>query len=191
MLLARPLAKSNSSIDRVKAVISASRITKFEVLEVEEGGPLGIETAKYGTAINTFIDSAMNANAEWLVFSHSVTLNGRLNTILVNVYSLWNLRGEVVKRLLEKVDFKTDDMDATGEEFEATLQAQATLEAYMAAYTDAVGDRREILTEGVRPYIYALIRQSAEDRVVSNRPRSFGRLRGKSAKNAKLKQQKR
>jgi hypothetical protein len=63
--------------------------------------------------------------------------------------SVWNLRGQVVERLLEKVDFKTDNIDATGNEFEASLQAQAMLEVYMAAYTDALADRREMLTEGV------------------------------------------
>jgi hypothetical protein len=63
--------------------------------------------------------------------------------------SLWNLRGQTVDRLLEKVDFQTDNMDATGNEFEASLQSQAMLESYMAAYTDALADRREMLTEGV------------------------------------------
>jgi hypothetical protein len=65
VMLARPLAKSNSSINRVKYIINASRIKKFKALEVEEGGPLGIETAKYGTAINDFLELAMNGNAVW------------------------------------------------------------------------------------------------------------------------------
>jgi E3 ubiquitin-protein ligase SHPRH len=92
---------------------------------LEQCEPLGIETAKYATMINILLEEALNANA----------------------VHLWNLRGQVIERLMNEVDFKSDSATATGEEFEATLQAQAMLEAYISSYIDAVTDRREMLTD--------------------------------------------
>lgn len=123
-LLARPLEHSNSSVIKVQSLMNRTRVRVFEDLEVEDCPPLGIVTAKYVTMINDFLDAAMNANAE----------------------HLWNLRGQVMKGLRDPIDEPDDDAHATGEEYEATLLAQAMLEANMSAYVDALADRREILT---------------------------------------------
>jgi len=123
-LLARPLEHSNSSIAKVQTLMNRTRVRAFKELEVEDCPPLGIVTAKYATMINDFLDPAMNANAEYI----------------------WNLRGQVMEGLKEPIDKTDDDANATGEEYDATLQAQSMLEANMSAFTDALADRREILT---------------------------------------------
>lgn len=90
-----------------------------------------------------------------------------------------------MKRLLEKVDFKTDNVDA-GNEYDKSLRAQAELEFYVAAYTDAVADRREILTEGVGTAVHC--GRCPPNRLLAHRRLSSGRLSGRRARNAKLKQ---
>jgi hypothetical protein len=68
------------------------------------------------------------------------------NFILVVQHSMWNLRAKVVTALLEEVNWK-QGKDAAGDEFEKTLLAQTTLETYFNAYTDALSDRREMITD--------------------------------------------
>lgn len=74
-------------------------------------------------------------------------------TIIPCRLSLWNLRGEVVKRLLQPVEL-ISGKEADGKEFEITLDKQADLDAHMTAYGDALADRREMITEVVRQHTF-------------------------------------
>jgi E3 ubiquitin-protein ligase SHPRH len=59
----------------------------------------------------------------------------------------WNWRGEIVRIFGEPV---SSEEEATGEEYQDTLKAQAILEVYLANYAAILADRKAIMNEQVR-----------------------------------------
>ncbi len=120
-LLSQLLEKANKAIVKVSVAMRDSEVSDFSMLELEEVPVFGIVGTAIKNQANVTIE-VLNTNAELL----------------------WNWRGALAELLLTPLD---SEEEATGNEYEAALEAQAKSEVYLEQLQLAVTDRREFLME--------------------------------------------